>query len=123
MSAEAVSLDGGWGHNGPCQPGCTCVMAKAAALKVPRVLPCLICGASLDPAVTGSSLPVATVFRAPGNYGSGVFDPLSRYVELAVNVCDGCLTEAGQQGRVNQATYRHAPEPDPEVRPWTAWEE
>lgn len=91
----------------------------------PRVLPCLICGSALEPITPGDWQPCATIFRASGNYGSGVFDP-DDGTFLAVNVCDGCLAKAGEDGRVELLTYPRRPRPEPQRELWTAdegWDE
>lgn len=69
-------------------------------------LPCIVCGAKLDPAfsrTTANAEPnqpsEATSFHTGGHYGSTAFDPMDR-TELEINVCDRCLIAAGHAGRV-----------------------
>ena len=85
----------------------------------PRVLPCLVCGAGLERVAPRDSGPAgALTFTVRGEYGSSVFDPADAYQSLAVNVCDGCLTAAGQQGRVNLLTFPHDRRPEPRAEEW-----
>lgn len=58
------------------------------------MIACIVCGAVPEPAVPADieqNQPyAATVFRAYGQYGSTVFDPMDRSF-LEINVCDSCL--------------------------------
>lgn len=65
------------------------------------VLPCIVCGKKLEPMDSGSPNHAADAneFRAHGQYGSTVFDPLDGSY-LAVNICDPCVVDAGVKGRV-----------------------
>lgn len=61
-----------------------------------RPLPCIVCGFEPRPVFTDepSMQPyAATQFSTGGHYGSTVFDPMSRYMQLCINVCDNCLRE------------------------------
>lgn len=64
-------------------------------------LPCIVCGTSLrnvhDDAENQPDEGVYAI--VPGNYGSRVFDPFDG-THLEINVCDPCLVEAGEKGRV-----------------------
>lgn len=74
------------------------------------VSPCFRCGAPLAQAFPGELRPSrqpsgAVVFTASGNYGSAVFDPGIRDdVQLVINICDECLTEAADTDRVTVMT-------------------
>jgi hypothetical protein len=47
----------------------------------------------------------ATVFSSHGQYGSTVWDPMSQFLALQVNICDSCLTHAAKiQRRVALVT-------------------
>ena len=79
------------------------------------VVPCIVCKKQLEQMDSGSENHAddANEFRAVGQYGSTVFDPMDgSYV--AVNVCDGCLKSAGRSGMV--LTGQHGGQPS---RPWT----
>ena len=60
-------------------------------------LPCIACGKEFKPAMPGTeeenlNQPYGgTIFFAPGQYGSTVFDPVYKPEELEINVCDECL--------------------------------
>lgn len=65
-------------------------------------LPCIVCGRELREALQGFSVnqPSEGVLAIiDGNYGSTVFDPMNGEM-LQVNICDPCLVEAGELGRV-----------------------
>lgn len=65
------------------------------------VLPCIVCQKALT--AIGSPSPNhandANEFRAHGQYGSTVFDPVDG-TYLAVNICDECIVQAGHAGQV-----------------------
>ena len=62
--------------------------------------PCIICGTELQRAWEDEGQPSdGVVCTTRGNYGSQVYDSLNGEY-LAFNICDGCLTRAGEQGRV-----------------------
>jgi hypothetical protein len=63
--------------------------------------PCLVCGKELRNAMdTSENQPSGgTAFQTGGHYGSTAFDPFNGSM-LEINVCDECLTAAGEQGRV-----------------------
>lgn len=91
--------------------------------------PCLVCGKPLDPAIppgvhdrSHNQPDEAVVFRAHGQYGSTVFDPMDG-TYLEINICDNCVTRLA----VNIRHCRpHHPEParneNPlhtvDARPW-----
>lgn len=56
---------------------------------------CIVCGMQPEPACGSGYQPYgATMFDAgSGHYGSTVWDTMSRYRSLAINVCDKCLVE------------------------------
>jgi hypothetical protein len=92
--------------------------AESIGAPPPRVLPCLVCGGELERVAPRDIVPLGAVtFTSRGQYGSSAFDPMDAYQSLAVNVCDGCLTTAGEQGRVNLLTYPDE-RPQPGVRQW-----
>jgi hypothetical protein len=66
-----------------------------------QALPCVVCGIYLrnvwDEAENQPKDGLA--FSSRGHYGSTVFDPMDgTFIEL--NICDKCLIEAGERGRV-----------------------
>ncbi len=64
-------------------------------------LPCIVCGAVLFnvyDGVTNQPNDGVACFTS-GNYGSTVFDSFNGD-QLTFNVCDSCLTDAGETGRV-----------------------
>jgi hypothetical protein len=68
---------------------------------VSRPVPCIVCGKQLRDIGSGDQNHAndANSFRAHGQYGSTIFDPLDgSYLE--VNICDSCITEAANFGRV-----------------------
>jgi hypothetical protein len=82
-----------------------------------KPLPCIVCGFQPKPVGGDGHQPVsALMFDAgAGHYGSTVWDTMSRYRSLAVNVCDKCLIE--RKDRVG--VFETVPVPD-EVKlvPW-----
>lgn len=66
-------------------------------------LPCIVCKKEVEAVSAeppGHNHPyAATAFTTHGHYGSTIFDPMTGQF-LEVNVCDPCLREAGEQGRV-----------------------
>ena len=60
-------------------------------------LPCIACRKPLESAIPGTkNIPInGLVFTCMGNYGSGVFDPITITRNLVVNICDECLVKAG----------------------------
>lgn len=67
-----------------------------------KALPCIVCGIGLDNVNPKSveNQPYDGVYcTTKGNYGSTVFDSTDGE-HLEFNVCDECLVEAGEQGRV-----------------------
>jgi hypothetical protein len=67
--------------------------------------PCIVCGRKLDRVMDDyeGQPDDGVMCTTEGNYGSTVFDPMD-YTVLAFNICDPCLVEAGNKGRV--FTYR-----------------
>lgn len=77
-------------------------------------LPCIVCGRELEPAFrrpAGQEDEIpdwlqhnqphgGTTFRSRGQYGSTVFDPMSSYRSLEINVCDPCMLEKAREGRI-----------------------
>lgn len=68
--------------------------------------PCLICGCPLERAFDGFEAQPndGVMCETSGNYGSTVFDPMD-LSELAFNICDDCLVEKAEQGRVMVTRY------------------
>jgi len=64
-------------------------------------LQCFKCGVQLRRAVDDNEAQPdeGVMFSASGNYGSTVFDPMDGSY-LLINICDRCVAEAGEQGRV-----------------------
>lgn len=54
-------------------------------------------------------------FTTRGHYGSAVFDPMDG-THLSINICDGCLRRAGEEGNVLLGFPRPAPPPSPMMR-------
>jgi hypothetical protein len=67
-------------------------------------LPCLVCGAVLRNVLdeVDNQPDGGTACTTEGHYGSTVWDPMNGEF-LEFNVCDECLTRAGEQGRVYAA--------------------
>ena len=65
-------------------------------------LPCLACGKPMVNAIdkVENQPSFGVVCHTYGNYGSTVWDSLDGRNHLEFNVCDDCLTKAGQTGRV-----------------------
>jgi hypothetical protein len=91
---------------------------------VTRIAPCVRCGRVLTLAMEGETMPWAgTVFTAPGNYGSTVFDPIMGGEELMVTICDDCLRHVAktQPGVIRLVTPdRSHRKPPPVVTAWEA---
>lgn len=86
-----------------------------------RPLPCIVCGAQPEPAFRvegGTYQPYgATMFSAgAGHYGSTVWDMMSRYRSLMLNVCDECLVKNKSRVAVD---VTGPPQPAPiKYEPW-----
>lgn len=90
-------------------------------------LRCIVCGVKPDPAFPPDpEFPQdydwqphgATTFTADGQYGSTVWDPITRRDKLMINICDSCLVQRKQFVGV-------WPEPiarRPEILPLVPWE-
>jgi len=67
-----------------------------------EALPCIVCGNTLRnvfPDEVQNQPSDGVAFTSSGNYGSTVWDQFDgSFIEI--NVCDSCLVEAGQRGRV-----------------------
>lgn len=83
-----------------------------------KPMPCIVCGTQLEPIgnVAVHQPNDATIFKASGNYGSGVWDPMSGGVYLTINVCDECLVARKDRVSMVQTTPR-----EPEIT-ITAWD-
>ena len=81
------------------------------------ILPCIICGKELKPALSGlkdSSRAAnqpneGTTFHSHGQYGSTVWDPMSPggLETLEINICDPCLL--ANKERVLHVSHRPHP--------------
>jgi len=57
-------------------------------------LRCLICSVGLERVTLDHPQPVGgLVFRADGNYGSRVFDPVAETGRILALICDECVSE------------------------------
>lgn len=66
-------------------------------------LPCIVCGKQLQPVFADQDVNQPNdglAFSTKGHYGSTVFDPGLGTMSLEVNICDPCLTEAGDKQQV-----------------------
>lgn len=71
------------------------------------IAPCIVCGFAIGGIAHFAQTPTplfnqpegGTGFTTEGHYGSTVFDPMNGNT-LSISVCDDCLKNAGQQGRV-----------------------
>lgn len=81
-------------------------------------VPCIVCKKKLGPvgSEAGNHANDANSFRTSGQYGSTVFDPLDG-TYLEVNICDECLTAAGEAGQV----LIGFPQPAPPRGPLMQW--
>jgi hypothetical protein len=81
---------------------------------------CFCCGGRLNPLFEGSTSQYqysgATTFYAPGNYGSGLHDPIGGNSRLMINICDVCLR--GNKDRVLQETLRRPVQARFSYEPW-----
>lgn len=70
-------------------------------------VPCIVCKKALNSVPSGSHNHAdnANSFRATGQYGSTVFDPVDgSYLE--VNICDPCIVDAAKSGLVLRSRGR-----------------
>lgn len=78
-------------------------------------VPCLVCGRELRPAYpeAAEAQPYGgTAFASSGHYGSTVFDGSGgQWIEI--NLCDPCLRDGADRGRVLMATPPDASPPPP----------
>lgn len=83
---------------------------EPAVVKYHGPVPCIVCAKALEDVGSGdvNHASRANSFRASGQYGSTVYDPLDG-TYLEINVCDDCLTAAGQNGRVLMGFPKPAP--------------
>jgi hypothetical protein len=71
---------------------------------------CLACGENLHPGYRESSYTElvfpdnGVIFKATGNYGSQLYDPLTGGQWLEIVVCDSCVAVAAELGRIRKAT-------------------
>jgi hypothetical protein len=64
-----------------------------------KALPCIVCGRDLLSCSRPNQPLDGLSFSTPGHYGTTVFDPMDGSA-LEINVCDPCLSEAGEKRRV-----------------------
>jgi hypothetical protein len=83
-------------------------------------LPCIVCGLHPEPACEEGWQPSgATAFSAgSGHYGSTVWDEMSRYRSLELNVCDVCLVK--HKDRVAVAVSAPPVRTEAQFVPWDA---
>lgn len=87
------------------------------------LLPCIVCGFEPEPVFPDEPTMQpyeATMFTSRGHYGSTVFDPMSRYRTLSINICDNCLKERKDCVRLVIETPRAS---SLEILPWNPEEE
>lgn len=76
--------------------------ARKGTATMEWALPCIKCGRELRNVFPGhveNQPNDGVVFTTSGNYGSRVFDSLNGSI-LEITICDPCLVEAGEWGRV-----------------------
>lgn len=87
----------------------------------PGLLPCIVCGAELEPAFKDSTAvnqPYrGTVFYTHGQYGSTVFDEMGRE-KLEITVCDRCMVKKAEEGTILHSTIVKYEQPVFKVRLW-----
>lgn len=79
------------------------------------LLPCLICGKKLDPAISNdkeNNQPAdGTAFASYGHYGSTVWDPqMGTRVRLEITICDLCLIASKERTQVAVQTVKYIQE-------------
>lgn len=86
-----------------------------------KSFPCIHCGKELDgygPEGSVTAQPSKGVMCTTyGNYGSTVFDPMDKHF-LAFNICDTCLVDLGEQGRLFLSQKPYVSTPKYEYRVW-----
>lgn len=67
-----------------------------------EALPCIVCGVVLKNVSqdVDNQPDRGLAFMTEGHYGSQVFDPMNGEL-LEITVCDECIAQAGEQGRVH----------------------
>lgn len=90
-----------------------------------RVLKCIICSKSFEPALMGHDeyQPYGGIMCSSyGNYGSTVWDVMLTSEYLQFNICDSCIVQKAKQGYVLKTQvsttnhYSHSPwNPDEEI--------
>lgn len=88
----------------------------------PLPLPCIVCGMRPSPAFANANVgnrwqpSGATMFDAGcGHYGSTVWDTMSPYRSLTINVCDACLIANSSRVAVVHTEHRA---PESKYVPW-----
>lgn len=80
-----------------------------------EALPCIVCKTALSNIdETGNQPSGGLAFTTPGHYGTTLFDPMDGNL-LEINICDPCLLEAGEGGRVFTTARAKSP------RKYTKW--
>ena len=122
------------GHRHECEAGCagTSVSTEEGPpMPEPeeqttgaRLLPCIICGKVLDPAVPDDievNQPYrGTVFTSHGHYGSTLFDDFHGREYLEITLCDPCLAAKAEHGRVLLYVVTRHRAAEYAVRTWRA---
>lgn len=84
---------------------------------MPGPLPCIICQ-TMPLKDNFTILHGVVEFRASGNYGSTVYDPIGERTYLMLNICDNCVKELSRKGLIQEATVLPKP-PKVTVKQWT----
>jgi hypothetical protein len=76
---------------------------------MPATQPCIIC--QTMPYKDKHDVVYGMVhFRAHGNYGSAIYDPMNSRNHLRISICDKCLKDLATRGLVQEATVIPRPE-------------
>jgi hypothetical protein len=75
---------------------------------MPATLPCIICQ-TMPSKDKFTILHGVLEFRAYGNYGSTVYDPIDERTYLILNICDNCVKTLGDRGLVKECTVLPRP--------------
>lgn len=82
-------------------------------------LTCIKCGNGFEPAFPGENYPNLSgglTFKAHGQFGSGLYDPMSD-AYLVIAVCDSCLQAEGEENNVLECFPSHKT-PPPRITSW-----
>ena len=90
-------------------------------MNTPDPLACFRCGKQIEKEPFTGGLTHGMSFTSHGGYGSAVYDPGDSRGHLRIDVCDGCVTERGNQGAVLMGTVIPKPAEisyEPWQNPW-----